>query len=211
MSEAVVLEHAAACGTDFLVYTGNFCGYCRALKNLLNRNDLTFTEYNFDEHDGLRRAVVQATDIAPSPWCLTSVASSRCLSVGLMKPTATQENVVSHSFNACDARWESCALGMFNQFHSPARRLEQVSDGPSVLNGNPHVLFTVHPKKALGFKFAQPQTQFHGRTRRVACTPPLDAIGNGELKQFLCHGAALRKSTDDQRPHRRFFRNQFSS
>ena len=61
MSEAVVLEHAAACGTDFLVYTGNFCGYCRALKNLLNRNDLTFTEYNFDEHDGLRRAVVQAT------------------------------------------------------------------------------------------------------------------------------------------------------
>ena len=61
MSEAVVLEHAAACGTDFLVYTGNFCGYCRALKNLLNRNALTSTEYNFDEHDGLRRAVVQAT------------------------------------------------------------------------------------------------------------------------------------------------------
>ena len=61
MSEAVVLEHAAACGTDFLIYTGNFCGYCRALKNLLNRNDLTFTEYNFDEHNGLRSAVVRAT------------------------------------------------------------------------------------------------------------------------------------------------------
>ena len=61
MSEAVVLEHAAACGTDFLIYTGNFCGYCRALKNLLNRNDLTFTEYNFDGHNGLRSAVVQAT------------------------------------------------------------------------------------------------------------------------------------------------------
>ena len=61
MSKVVVLEHAAACGTDFLVYTGNFCGYCRALKNLLNRKDLTFTEYNFDEHGGLRRAVVQAT------------------------------------------------------------------------------------------------------------------------------------------------------
>ena len=61
MSEAVLLEHAAACETDFLVYTGNFCGYCRALKNLLNRKELTFTEYNFDEHDGMRMAVVQAT------------------------------------------------------------------------------------------------------------------------------------------------------
>ncbi|MFZ8906709.1 MAG: glutaredoxin family protein [Poseidonia sp.] len=61
MSEALVLEHASNSETDFLVYTGNFCGYCRALKNLLDRNELTYTEYNFDEHDGMRMAVVQAT------------------------------------------------------------------------------------------------------------------------------------------------------
>ena len=61
MAEALVLEHAATSETDFLIYTGNFCGYCRALKNLLNRKDLSYTEYNFDEHDGMRMAVVQAT------------------------------------------------------------------------------------------------------------------------------------------------------
>ena len=46
MSEALILEHASQTDTDFLVYTGNFCGYCRALKNLLNRNQLTYTEFN---------------------------------------------------------------------------------------------------------------------------------------------------------------------
>ena len=61
MAEALVLEHAATSETDFLIYTGNFCGYCRALKNLLNRKDLSYTVYNFDEHDGMRMAVVQAT------------------------------------------------------------------------------------------------------------------------------------------------------
>ena len=62
MSEAMILDHAAACQTDFLVYTGNFCGYCRALKNLLQSKGLTFTEHNFDEHPAeLRIGVVQAT------------------------------------------------------------------------------------------------------------------------------------------------------
>jgi glutaredoxin len=61
MSEAVILEHASQTDADFLVYTGNFCGYCRALKNLLNRHNLTYTEYNFDEHAGLRKSVVHAT------------------------------------------------------------------------------------------------------------------------------------------------------
>ena len=61
MSEAVILEHASQTDTDFLIYTGNFCGYCRALKNLLNRNELSYTEFNFDEHAGMRKAVVQAT------------------------------------------------------------------------------------------------------------------------------------------------------
>ena len=56
MSEALILEHASQTDTDFLVYTGNFCGYCRALKNLLNRNQLTYTEFNFDDHAGMRRA-----------------------------------------------------------------------------------------------------------------------------------------------------------
>ncbi|DAC46566.1 MAG: glutaredoxin [Verrucomicrobiales bacterium] len=61
MSEAMILEHASATDTDFLIYTGDFCGYCRALKNLLEGKDLSYTEYNFDHHDGMRQAVVQAT------------------------------------------------------------------------------------------------------------------------------------------------------
>ncbi|MAF93643.1 hypothetical protein CMO85_03145 [Candidatus Woesearchaeota archaeon] len=61
MSEDMILEHAASTDTDFLIYTGDFCGYCRALKNLLQRKELSYTEYNFDHHDGMRKAVVQAT------------------------------------------------------------------------------------------------------------------------------------------------------
>ena len=61
MSEAMILEHAAEANTEFLVYTGNFCGYCRALKSLLKSKELTFTEYNFDEFEDMGTAVVQAT------------------------------------------------------------------------------------------------------------------------------------------------------
>ena len=61
MSEAMILDHAQECGTDFLIYTGHFCGYCRALRNLLNSRELSFTEYNFDEHKGMRQIVVQVT------------------------------------------------------------------------------------------------------------------------------------------------------
>ena len=43
------------------MYTGNFCGYCTAAKRLFNRKDLSVTEYNFDEHQGLREEVVAAT------------------------------------------------------------------------------------------------------------------------------------------------------
>ena len=50
MSEAVVLEHAKNAGTDFLMYTGNFCGYCTAAKRLFSRKNVSVKEYNFDEH-----------------------------------------------------------------------------------------------------------------------------------------------------------------
>ena len=61
MSEGVVLEHAKNAGTDFLMYTGNVCGYCTAAKRLFNRKDLSVTEFNFDDHPGLRQEVVAAT------------------------------------------------------------------------------------------------------------------------------------------------------
>ena len=61
MSEEVVLEHAKSAGTDFLMYTSNFCGYCTAAKRLFNRKNLSFKEFNFDEHPELRQAVVAAT------------------------------------------------------------------------------------------------------------------------------------------------------
>ena len=58
----MILDHASMADTDFLVYTGHFFGYCRALKNLLANKDLSFTEYNFDEQDPeMRNLVVRAT------------------------------------------------------------------------------------------------------------------------------------------------------
>ena len=61
MSEEVILEHAKEAGTDFLMYTRNFCGYCNAAKQLFAIKNLTCKEFNFDEHEGLRQAVVAAT------------------------------------------------------------------------------------------------------------------------------------------------------
>ena len=61
MSEEIVLQHAKDAGTDFLMYTGNFCGYCEAAKRLFNIKNLTYTEYNFEHHSGLRQEVVAAT------------------------------------------------------------------------------------------------------------------------------------------------------
>ena len=61
MSEEVVLEHAKHAGTDFLMYTSDFCGYCNAAKRLLASKKFTCKEYNYNHHDGLRQAVVAAT------------------------------------------------------------------------------------------------------------------------------------------------------
>ena len=61
MSEELIVGHAEKVDTDFLIYTGNFCGYCNALKRLLTGKGLTFTELNFDEHPEYRTPVVQAT------------------------------------------------------------------------------------------------------------------------------------------------------
>ena len=61
MSEELIVSHAMQAGTDFLIYTGNFCGYCNALKRLLKGKNLTYTEHNFDENPDFRTSVVQAT------------------------------------------------------------------------------------------------------------------------------------------------------
>lgn len=61
MSESVVLNDAAKAGTDFLLYTGNFCGYCTAAKRLLEGKGLAFTELNFDKGDADRHEIVNAT------------------------------------------------------------------------------------------------------------------------------------------------------
>ena len=61
MSDEIILKHAAESETDFLIYTGNFCGYCNAAKRLLESKKLSFTEYNFDQNSGLRQEIVAAT------------------------------------------------------------------------------------------------------------------------------------------------------
>jgi glutaredoxin 3 len=61
MSEEVVMRDAAKAGTDFLIYTGNFCGYCTAAKRLMERKALSFTEMNYDAGDADRKEIVAAT------------------------------------------------------------------------------------------------------------------------------------------------------
>ena len=67
MSDEIILKHAAESETDFLIYTGNFCGYCNAAKRLLESKKLSFTEYNFDQHSGLRQEIVAATGHRTGP------------------------------------------------------------------------------------------------------------------------------------------------
>jgi|TARA_B110000914_G_scaffold201901_1_gene194466 glutaredoxin 3 len=61
MSEEFIVEQAQQIDTEFLIYTGNFCGYCTAAKRLLERHELSFTDYNFDEIPNLRQKIVEAT------------------------------------------------------------------------------------------------------------------------------------------------------
>ena len=50
MSEEVIIRHAKDSGTDFLMYTGNFCGYCEAAKRLFKIKNLKsgFLSIDFD-------------------------------------------------------------------------------------------------------------------------------------------------------------------
>ena len=61
MSEEFIVNQAQQLDTEFLIYTGNFCGYCTAAKRYLDRQKLSFTEYNFDEVPNLRQQIVEAT------------------------------------------------------------------------------------------------------------------------------------------------------
>ncbi|MAT86048.1 MAG: glutaredoxin [Euryarchaeota archaeon] len=62
MSEHIVMKQAKDSESDFLVYTGNFCGYCTAAKRLLTAKRITFDEINFDHEDpDLRNQVVGLT------------------------------------------------------------------------------------------------------------------------------------------------------
>jgi len=53
-----VVSDAEQAGTDFLVYTSNFCNYCTAVKRLLGSKKLTFTEINFSESGSETRTEV---------------------------------------------------------------------------------------------------------------------------------------------------------
>jgi glutaredoxin 3 len=61
MSEEFIVNQAQQLDTEFLIYTGNFCGYCTAAMRFLDNNKISFTEYNFDEVPNLRQQIVEAT------------------------------------------------------------------------------------------------------------------------------------------------------
>ena len=46
MNEHIVMKQAEESESDFLVYTGTFCGYCTAAKRLLTSKGLSFDEIN---------------------------------------------------------------------------------------------------------------------------------------------------------------------
>ena len=74
------------------------------------------------------------------------------------------------------------AFLVFNEFHGPTRRLEKMSNGPTVLDGDPNILFAVHPKQTFGFEFVQTQTKFHWTNEASShADDALDAIGDGQL------------------------------
>lgn len=57
----LVTDHADAAETDFLIYTTTYCPFCIGLKGYLEEKNLSFTEYNFDQHGSIRRDVVNET------------------------------------------------------------------------------------------------------------------------------------------------------
>ena len=63
----VVEEHATEVKTDFIVYTSNFCGFCNEVKKFLPSKNISFTEFNLDEHPGMRKQVVDATGHSTVP------------------------------------------------------------------------------------------------------------------------------------------------
>ena len=75
------------------------------------------------------------------------------------------------------------AFLVFDELHGPTRRLKQVSNGPPVLDGDPNILFAVHPKQPLGFELVQTQTKFHWTNEAGGhAHDALDAVGDGQLK-----------------------------
>ena len=61
MSEEFIVNQAQQLDTEFLIYTGNFCGFCTAAKRFLDSKEISFTEYNFDVVPNLRQQIVEAT------------------------------------------------------------------------------------------------------------------------------------------------------
>ena len=53
--------------TDFLVFTQTNCPYCSLAFRVLESKELTFTDFNLDNHDGLRQEVVSQTGHRTAP------------------------------------------------------------------------------------------------------------------------------------------------
>lgn len=47
---------------DILIYTAHRCGYCVMAKKLLDSKNVSYTEINVDEQDGMREEMIQKTN-----------------------------------------------------------------------------------------------------------------------------------------------------
>ncbi len=99
-------------------------------------------------------------------------------------------------------------LRVLDQFRGPTGVLEEVSNGPSVLDWNTDVTLSMHPKEVLLFKFLQPKTEFHWANEPCAQSDDAnDAVRQRKMQHLLRHGATHAESTDDQRTCWRMARN----
>ena len=79
------MKQAEESESDFLVYTGTFCGYCTVAKRLLTSKGLSFDEINFEhENHGLRSKWLNSLDTEQFRLFLIIEKKHWFLLVGLM-------------------------------------------------------------------------------------------------------------------------------
>ena len=94
-------------------------------------------------------------------------------------------------------------LRVLDQFRGPTGVLEEVSNGPSVLDWNTDVTLSMHPKEVLLLKFLQPKTEFHWANEPCTQSDDAnDAVRQRKMQHLLRHRSSHAEASNHQRPCR---------